>query len=132
MTSPSSARVRARLFDADERDERLEPEQAFATKPTDRQLLWIDLTGDVPRDVALRLAPLIDLQPRTLRHVMRRDAVPHVAMHRDYLHVRIDADPSDRDSASTAWLDVIAGKNVVITHHDRPVPFLDDVDSRIE
>ena len=132
MTSPSGARVRARLFDADQRDQRLDPEGAFAAKPTDNQLLWVDLTGEVPPDVAERLAPLIDLQPRTLRHLVRPDELPHVALHRDYLHVRIAAEPSDRDRTPPAWLDVIAGRNVVITHHERPVAFLDNVDSRIE
>jgi magnesium transporter len=79
-----------------------------------------------------RLAPLLDLQPRTLRALARPREIPEVALHRDYLHVRIAADPNDRDHDSLAWLDVIAGKNVVITHHDRPITFLDDVDTRIE
>ncbi|HET7182338.1 MAG TPA: CorA family divalent cation transporter [Candidatus Limnocylindrales bacterium] len=132
MTSPEGASVRARLFDADRPDERLEPDRAFETKPTDHQLLWVDVTGEVAADLAARLAPMIDLQPRTLRHLAQASEAPHVALHRDCLHVRIAADPSDRDRTPTAWLDVIAGRNVVITHHDRPVTFLDDVDSRIE
>ncbi|HJP88455.1 MAG TPA: CorA family divalent cation transporter [Candidatus Limnocylindrales bacterium] len=132
MTSPSGARVRARLFDADRPDERLEPERAFATTPSERQLLWVDLTGDVSPDVARQLAPLIDLQPRTLRQLSRPEEQPHVALHRDYLHVRVAADPSDRDHAPMTWLDVIAGRNVVITHHDQPITFLEDVDARIE
>lgn len=128
--SPDS--VRARLFDAERPDERLDPERAFSTRPADSQLLWIDLTGDVGRDVLLQLAPLLDLQPRTLRSLARPDDLPYVALHKDYLHVRIAVHPSDSDDSATAWLDVIAGRNIVITRHVRPVPFLDDVDSRIQ
>ena len=105
---------------------------AFETKPTDRQVLWIDLTGDVERADAARLAPLLNLQPRTLRALARPADEPSVAVHRNYLHVRVAADPSDSDDRPSAWLDVVAGDNVVITHHDRPVSFLDDVDARIE
>ena len=132
MTSTAGARVRARLFDADRPDERLEPEHAFGSKPTERQLLWIDLTGDVERDVAAKLAPLLELRPSTLSGLARLEATPFVAIHRNYLHLRIAADPSDDEDRPSAWLDVVAGDNVVITHHDRPIGFLDDVDSRIE
>ena len=132
MTSPPGARVRARLFDADQPDERLEPERAFETRPTDRQLLWIDLTGDVAPGDAAKLAPLLDLHHRTLRGIARPDDEPYVAVHRNYLHVRVAADPSDDDDRPSSWLDVVAGDNVVITQHDRPISFLDDVDSRIE
>jgi Mg2+ and Co2+ transporter CorA len=124
--------VRARLFDADQRDERLELEQALAAKPHDRQLLWIDLVGEVAPDVVAKLAPLLDLQPRTLRGLAQPREEPHVAVHRDYLHVRVAANPDGPDGDGAAWLDVVAGRNVVITHHDRPLSFLDDVDTRIE
>lgn len=132
VTSPPGARVRARLFDADRPDERLELERTFETQPTDRQLLWVDLTGDLAPDDATRLAPLLDLQPRTLRHLARPREQPLVAIHRNYLHVRVAADPSDTDDRPSTWLDVVAGDNVVITHHDRPITFLGDVDARIE
>lgn len=132
MTRSPDSRVRARLFDADKPDERLDPDQAFATRPADNQLLWIDLAGEVDRDLARQLAPVLDLQPRTLRNLARPTDVPYVALHRDYLHVRIAVHPSDSDDSATAWLDVIAGRNTVITAHARPVPFLDDVDARIE
>ena len=132
MPSPQGARIRARRFDADRRDERLEPEQAFQKKPGERQLLWIDILGDVPDGFVAQAAPLLDIQRRTLARLQAKDETPNVALHRDYLHVRVAADPSDVDGSSTAWLDVIAGGNVVITHHDVELPFLDSLDARIE
>lgn len=132
MTIPAGARVRGRLFDADDRDERLDADRAFETRPTDRQVLWIDITGDAETADLERLAPLLDLQPRTLRALARPGDRPDVAIHRNYLHVRVAADPSDDDDAPSAWLDVVAGDNVVITLHDRAISFLGDVDARIE
>src|SRR4051812_30561032 len=132
MTSPPGARIRARLFDADRPDQRLEPEHAFATKPRARQLLWIDVAGEVPSDFAERAAPLLELRRRTVARLALPDEAPFVALHKDYLHVRIAADPSDHDGSSTVWLDVIAGGNVVVTHHDGDLPFLDKLDARIE
>jgi magnesium transporter len=132
MTSPAGARVRARLFDADRPDERLDADLAFESKPTDRQVLWIDLTGNLEPDEAERLAPLLELQQRTLRSLARPVDEPYVAFHRNYLHVRIAADPSDTDDRPSAWLEVVAGENVVITQHARPISFLDDVDDRIK
>jgi Mg2+ and Co2+ transporter CorA len=132
MTSPDGARVRARLFDADHPDKRLEPEDAYATTPSDRQLLWIDITGAMTADDAARLAPVLELKRRTARGLVRPEERPHVAIHQNYLHVRVAADPSHRDDTPMTWLDVIAGRNVVITHHDGAVPFLEDIDTRIE
>jgi len=132
MTSPSGARIRARLFDADRPDERLDPDNAFKTRPGDRQLLWVDVDGEVPPDFETHVAPLLELRRRTLARLNEHDETPYVALHKDYLHVRIAADPSDHDGSSTVWLDVVAGRNLVITHHTAPLPFLDQLDARIE
>lgn len=132
MTSPSGARVRARVFDADRRDRRLDPDEALAFRPTDRQLLWIDLTGDGEEGFVPRLADQFDLRPRTRAALQDPGREPLMALHGDYLHVRVAADPSDLNPGDTTWLDIIAGPEVVITQHDRPLPFLDDVDDRIE
>ena len=35
-------------FDADRTDEVLELDEALATPPSERQLLWIDVTGPMP------------------------------------------------------------------------------------
>lgn len=132
MTSPAGARIRARLFDADRPDERLESEQAFATRPSRRQVLWIDLDADLEREDVSRLAPLLELQPRTIAQLTRSPAGPHLSVHGGYLHIRVAAEPTEDDAEPATWLDIIAGRNVVITRHDRPLQFLKDVDKRIE
>ena len=81
LTSPSTAperetphreapydpreRIHARLFDADEPDRRLSWDEIFTTEPTDRQLLWIDITGDVEPTDAEELAKRFALGRRT-------------------------------------------------------------------
>lgn len=124
--------VRTRLFDADRPDNLLSTESAFSTRPTDRQLLWIDATGEVDAETANRLAERLHLRPRTAEGLQRTDHEPSVALHREYLHVRVAAEPDPGDPANTAWLDVIAAPNVVLSQHDRPISFLDDVDRRIK
>lgn len=124
--------IRARLFDADEPDRRLDDDrELLQLEPTDRQLLWIDVTGDAQADAG-RIVEHLALQPRTRAALERQGSGPLIAVHRDYLHVRLAADPSDRDPGQTGWIDIIAGHNVVITRHERAIPFLADVDERIE
>ena len=124
--------IRARLFDADDPDRRFAIEQVFSIRPSERQLLWIDITGNVQPDEAERIAAHLGLQPRTRVSLEKQGTEPLLALHRDYLHVRVSADPSDEDPERTVWLDVIAAKNVLLTQHDRPIPFLDDLDNRIQ
>lgn len=128
----SIERIKARLFDADQRDRRLTWEELLGVEPTDRQLLWVDITGALDADAANRFAAHFKLQPRTRLTLTRPVAEPWIALQRDYLHVRVAADPSDEDPGDTKWLDVITGPNLVITRHDREIPFLDHVDDRIE
>jgi len=124
--------VRARLFDADNPDVRLGSEGVLTQLPTDRQLLWIDITGPLERADAERFAEHFGLRPSTREALTTHRPEPYVSLHRHYLHVRVAADPSDRNAEDTAWLDVIAGPNLVITQHDRGIPFLSDVDERVD
>jgi magnesium transporter len=124
--------IRTRLFEADRADGLLGTEDVFAMRPTDRQLLWIDATGEVDAETTRRLAEQFGLRPRTARDLQRTEQEPGVALHRDYLHVRVAAEPSHDDPADTGWLDLIAAPNVILSQHDRPIGFLDDIDHRIK
>ena len=124
--------IRARLFDADNPDVRLGTDAIFGRPPTDRQLLWIDITGPLERADAKRFAEHFSLRPSTREALTAHRPEPYVSLYRQYLHVRVAADPSDRNAEDTAWLDVIAGPNLVVTQHDRPIPFLNDVDDRVD
>jgi magnesium transporter len=124
--------IRTRLFDADRPDELLKTEEVFAARPTERQLLWIDATGEVDVATSQRFAEQFGLLRGTALDLQRTDREPSVALHGDYLHVRIAAEPNHQDATDTAWLDLIAAPQVVLSQHDRPIAFLDDVDRRIK
>ena len=132
MPTTETDAIRARLFDADGPDRRFGFAEASSMQPSERQVLWIDITGDLEPTTARALGSKLGLQPRTVASLEHQRPEPAVSVHRDYLHVRVSADPSDDDPDRTGWLDVITGKNVIVTQHDRPVPFLDDLDQRIE
>lgn len=132
MPTTESDQIRARLFDADNRDQRFRLDETLSIRPTERQLLWVDINGDLDPDAAARVATHLELRPSTRASLQRQGHEPFVEIHGGYLHVRVSADPSDRDPERTGWLDVIAGRNTLVTQHDRPIPFLEDVDNRIE
>jgi magnesium transporter len=125
--------IRARRFDADRTDTELSFDDALAAKPSGRQLLWIDIAGGLEPASATALAKRFDLDERTRRSLEVPGDRPTFAIHGDYFHARVAAEPGDRDGSETAWLDIVAGKGeFVISRHVRPVRSLDDVDEQIE
>jgi magnesium transporter len=129
---PTDAEIRVRRFDADRRDEVITLERALTERPTERQLLWVDVVGRLSSDDAARLAERFELDPRTRRSIEAPMERPHLALHGGYLHIRVAAEPTDREPREAAWLDIVGGHNVVITHHSAPIGFLDEMDERIE
>ena len=112
---------------ADRRDEVLELEEALRADVTARQLLWIDIEGNLDEADGERFAKRFALEWRTRRALQRSLAEPFIGVHGEYVHVRVAAEP-DPVRSTTAWLDIIAGENVVITSHQRPIEFLVDFD----
>jgi magnesium transporter len=125
-------RFRVRRFDADRTDVALSFGQAIKSRPTSRQLLWVDIGGELKADEGKMLADRFKLDDAT------RNALEHpgnralLALHGQYLHVRVNAEPNDKRPAETAWLDIVAGGNVAITHHRAPIGFLEDLNERIK
>ncbi|HUQ44235.1 MAG TPA: CorA family divalent cation transporter, partial [Candidatus Limnocylindria bacterium] len=128
---PGEAMVRARRFDADRHDQVLSLEAALEAKVTSRHLLWIDIEGDLDSPDGERMAKRFALDRRTRQALEEGQDGPFLSVNGRYLHVRVAAEPNPADS-TTAWLDIIAGEDVVITRHDRPLGFLIDYDDRIE
>jgi magnesium transporter len=124
--------VRVRQFDADRNDQSLSLDDALEAKPTDRQLLWIDIAEDLDKAQARRLADAFDLHSSTVDAFMNPGDVPHLGVHGSYLHIRVAVEPNDREPEATPWLDIVGGGNVVITSHRKPIQFLDEMDDRIK
>ena len=130
--APAQENVRVRQFDADRHDQSLALDDALEAKPTERQLLWIDISEDLDADQARQLADAFALDPSTVHALKNPGDVPHLAVHGSYLHIRVAVEPNDREPDATPWLDIVGGGNVVITSHRKPIKFLDDMDDRIE
>ncbi len=131
MPSEKADGMRARLFDADNHDRLIDPGEIRDLARGERQLLWIDSTRNVAADGWDWLPRDLQLTSRTRAALQGRFSHPLVALYGTYLHVRVAADPSDRNPDDTVWLDIVAGPNVVLTFRGRPIPFLDDLDQRI-
>jgi magnesium transporter len=123
---------RVRRFDADRTDQILSVDEALTAHPTKRQLLWIDITGDVSPEDATKLAEAFELEPRTRRALEIMGEQPEFGVHGKYIHVRVAAEPDATDADRTPWLDFVAGNNVVISHHQSKVDFLGNINERIE
>jgi magnesium transporter len=127
-----SEQFRVRRFDADRTDEVLTYEEAVSSRPTKRQLLWIDMLGDLSSSEADTLAARFKLDLSTWQAFQRAGDRPHLGLSGTYFHVRVAAEPDAARPRETTWLDVIAGRNVVISQHRKPIGFLDNLDERIE
>lgn len=123
---------RARRFDADRTDKILSFNEMLAARPTQRQLLWIDVTGDVHPEDAAKLSQAFSLEPRTRHALERLGEDPDFGVHGKYIHVRIAAEPDATNPDRVSWLELVAGDNVVISHHIDTIAFLGTIDDRIE
>jgi magnesium transporter len=124
--------VRARRFDADRTDEVLELDDALAKRPSERQLLWLDITGEMPEDLVPRLAKTFDLDDATAAELARPGDAPSIKVHGEYLRITVVAEPDPRHPRRSPWLAVVAVPNAVITLHLEPIGYLDALDKQVE
>jgi len=132
MVDVNDEHIRARRFDADRTDQILSFDAALTAHPSKRQLLWIDITGDVTPEEAAKFGDAFALEPRTRIALEKMTELPDFGIQGAYMHVRVAAEPDAANPDRTPWLDIIAGKNVVISHHEAPISFLGSIDERIE
>lgn len=122
---------RARLFDADRTDQRLELDEALRRRVTANQLLWIDAPGPLEEAVVAALDDRLKLSPATVRALGTLGQRPHIAVHGGHLHLRVLGEPGDA-SGDIGWLDILVAPNLVVTAHDGPAEFLERLDDRIK
>ena len=123
--------VRIRLFDADRTDRVLDLAAALKTTPSERQLLWIDVPGQLDPGTARTLMERFDFDRGMERLMARSKSGPAVELHGEHFHVRVAAEPDSERPEDASWLDIAAGPNVVITRHDEPLRLLDAMNERI-
>jgi magnesium transporter len=129
--SNSEHGLRIRLFDADRTDRKLSLDKALATKPSERQLLWIDVEGELESEQRRAIVDRFDFDGDTERRLAESGEGPQVQLHGQHFHVRVAAEPDGRHPGRVNWLDVVAGPNVVISRHAAPLEFLANLNERI-
>lgn len=123
--------VRIRLFDADRTDRQLSLDEALKVRPSARQLLWIDVEGEMEAGDRRAVAERFDLDTATERALATSVGGPSLQLHGKHFHLRVAAEPSPERRNAQAWLDMVAGPNVVISQHDGELAFLAEMNARI-
>jgi magnesium transporter len=138
--------VHARLFDADGTDRDFDLETNELPPVGDRRLVWIDLDERTERDLQT-LADRLDLTPALVRRLATVEERPRLTQYPDHIHLSLgvmDApeaaegatDPEPRVSADVdlerVELDVVAGRDWVVTVHDGPMPAIDRILDDVE
>ncbi len=123
--------ARARLFDADRTDRRLDLEDAVGHEPGANQLLWIDSDAALDADVVATLGSRLKLGSASARALTGLGTTPEIAVHGKHLRLRVLAEPGETPSEK-GWIEILIAPNLIITLHDGPAPFLDRLDERIK
>ncbi len=134
-TTEATGGPRARLYDADGVDREVELADGMLGRLDSRRLLWIDLDSRAPTDLeaAARAIGLDDGLVRRLAATAKR---ADLTQYEDRIHlVLLAVEPADGDVASepvVTPLDVVGGKDWVVTVHDGPLEALARFDAETE
>ncbi|MFC4455355.1 CorA family divalent cation transporter [Deinococcus sonorensis] len=123
--------LHALYFDADRHDREIPWAQSRLPTPGERQLLWIDVEGEVQPAVA-EVVERLNLGP-AIQAFLETPAPQPALDHRDN-HVLVNLEALEREPhrfGSTS-LRIVAGQNVVITVHAAPVTFLHDFAGQLQ
>jgi len=123
--------VKARLFDADRSDKEVELSPDVLKKVGDRQLLWIDASGEADSRARDELLAMLPFDPDAIKGAWASPPRPDLIIHGDYFLVRVVVLRPDGELDDPVVLDMAIIKNVVLTAHREDVAFLADLDERI-
>ncbi|MEW6093415.1 MAG: magnesium/cobalt transporter CorA [Chloroflexota bacterium] len=94
-------------------------------------LLWVDFDGEPDANCEPVLRDTFGFHPLAVDDALQETHVPKVDDWGDYLYIVLSAldygEPLGDNSLHANELDIFLGGNYVVTHHDEPVPGLDQV-----
>jgi magnesium transporter len=125
--------VRTRLYRSDTPPTDADLTNLRALCGDDENLLWIDLTG--PADTLVQdVAALLGVDPRAAEIARRYNRRPVVRAFRDHYVVTafsVDVDETGQIPRMTVTeITAVAGRNYLLSVHNRPLPFLSDLEER--
>jgi Mg2+ and Co2+ transporter CorA len=127
--------VRALLYDADGRDRAIELEPGMAGHVRANQLLWIDVDRREPADLQV-VSDAFELGSRIVRGLAEPPDRADLTHYPDHIHLllqTIEGRPTDASTGEPPLarraVDIVAGRNWVVTVHEGPLPALERLDS---
>lgn len=123
--------LRIRVFDADRTDKVLSLEEALKARVSGRQILWIDVEGELESKSLKVMVERFGFDEETERVLGLPSSKPHIQLHGKHFHLCVAAEPDAERPQDIRWLDIVAGPNVVVTVHAEPLEFVEATDERI-
>jgi magnesium transporter len=121
----------ARLYDArgDDRDVDLTREEV--RRIDDKRLLWVDLDARTNADLQT-LAEALELQPRLVRQLRADRGHARLIRFPDRILITLGALEREGDEVGRRELDVLVGRNLVVTVHDGPLEAIEDFKEQLK
>lgn len=90
--------------------------------------IWVDLSAPSPEETTTILEQLFGLHPVVIEDCTTDSPFPKIDAFDDYLHIVMHAvDYSKTDKFSTTDLDLVLGKNFLVTFHRQPLRLVQQV-----
>ena len=130
---PLETGPRARLYDADGHDTEVELTEGVTGRLGKRRLLWVDADREAGHDLAT-IGHLLDLEPGLVERLQASAGHADLTKYEDHLHLILESmEPAaDGEAAVTRSIDVVGGRDWVLTVHDGRFPALERLDAVTE
>jgi magnesium transporter len=124
--------LRARLYDARGDDRDVDISEVDISGVDDRQLVWIDLDDRDQKDLDT-MARVLDLEPRIVRQLAREQRQPRLVRQPDRIALTLTTIEVDggADRSVPKGLDLIVGRNLVVTVHDGPLRLIGEYEEQL-
>jgi magnesium transporter len=123
--------LRARLYDARGEDRDVELTSEKIGRIDDRHLLWIDLDERSDDDLAV-VATALELEPRLISQLRTDGRRARLLRFPDRFLITLGALERDAQKVARRELDVLVGRNLVVTVHDGKLTAIEDFDEQLE
>lgn len=122
--------LRARLYDARGEDRDVELTSRRVEAIGDRHLLWVDLDARNEQDLAT-LAGALELEPRLAEQLREDTRRARLIRFPDRILITLGALEEDGDEVVRRELDVLVGRNLVVTVHDGPLTAIEEFEDQL-
>lgn len=123
--------VRAYLYDATAPDAQVTPTAQMVADLHELQLLWIDL-NDFDETELRQIASLLSLNRESVADLLEPNRRPRLDNYGSYFQLNLRAIQDTDNKYQLVDLQIVLGKNVILTVHREPIGFLASFERRIK